>query len=519
MKSAAIFFSSAAVCWSQPIISAVEDAASNIPLKTFGSPPSFANASIAQGSMFVVKGNGLGPASIVVANSYPLQTTLAGTSIQIVVSGTATNAIMYYTQAQQVAAILPSSTPVGAGHISVYYNGQYNSFDIYVVQNNVAMYTVDESGGGDAVITLADNSLVMPNNAPNPGDTVVFLANGLGPVSDDESLPATGGDMTSVPLEVFIGGQPAKVLYRGRNTCCVSLDQINVQIPQNVSTGCVVSVTMRIGTLVSNTTTMPIRSSGRVCTPTNPAISQADVQHLMSQKSLNIGIISLERSIPRSGVDVLTPSFKKVSGLPSLVLDELVDVPAPGSCTVTYNFVGNNWYLKLPNANLDAGSIALSGPTGVIAIPNNGGRFLDPGPYTATAAGGADIGAFQMVERVPPAFTWNYLNNSTIETFDRTQGITVTWSGANSSSYVTISGYGNDASSTTFFSCTARVSDGSFTVPPLVLQSLPADGTIMGAVEIEAVSIQAPFAAKGLDFGIAWAAEYDASGLGTVVFQ
>lgn len=217
------------------------------------------------------------------------------------------------------------------------------------------------------MVTLADNSLVMPNNAPNPGEVVVFWANGLGPVPYDETQPAKAGDMTSVPLEVFIGGLPAQVQYRGRNPCCVSLDQINVQIPPGVNTGCVVSVVMRIGNLVSNTATIPVASSGRVCRPTNPAISQSDVQRLMGLTSIRAGIISLERSMPRAGaldLDSFGASLNRYSGLPSLVLDEVLDVPAPGSCTVTQEDVqisgGTDWNdptRAIPFSQMDVGSI------------------------------------------------------------------------------------------------------------------------------------------------------------------
>jgi uncharacterized protein (TIGR03437 family) len=321
LRNAALSLVAATVCYGQPVISAVANAASNIPLiaNRPDAPLIFVNGSLAQGAMFIVKGSGLGPASVVVANSYPLQTTLAGTSVQVVVRGQTTNAIMYYAGSQQVAAILPSTTPLGFGQMNVSYDSRTSSYPINVVQSNVAMYTLGQTGAGDALVTLADNSLVLPNNAPNPGDLVVFWANGLGPVPYDETLPAAGGDMTSIPLEVFIGGQIAKVLYRGRSPCCESLDQVNVQIPAGVSTGCVVSVVMRIGELVSNTATMPIASSGRVCTPTNPAISQGDVQRLMGKNSLNIGIVSLERSMPRSGTLDLDPLEANLEGIQALV--------------------------------------------------------------------------------------------------------------------------------------------------------------------------------------------------------
>src|SRR5690349_23146531 len=65
------------------------------------------NAGIAQGSMFVIFGSGMGPAVLQQVSSFPLPKTLAGTSVQVTAAnGTKVDAIMVYTSAGQVAAIL-----------------------------------------------------------------------------------------------------------------------------------------------------------------------------------------------------------------------------------------------------------------------------------------------------------------------------------------------------------------------------------------------------------------------------
>src|SRR5215472_457942 len=95
-----------------PAITSVANAASNI---TFNSP-------VAQGTVFVIKGSGLGPASISVASAPFQSTTLNGTSVTVAVGSTTINALMYYTSDAQVAALLPSNTPTGAGTFTVTYN-------------------------------------------------------------------------------------------------------------------------------------------------------------------------------------------------------------------------------------------------------------------------------------------------------------------------------------------------------------------------------------------------------------
>ena len=124
----AIIFGTAAACAAAPFITGVYNAGSWI-------PPSLPNSGVAQGAYLTVTGSGLGPASLVVAGSYPLQTTqgLGGTTVQVTVGGVTQTCIMYYTSGTQVSAILPSATPVGNGTLTVSYQGGSGSTAIQVV--------------------------------------------------------------------------------------------------------------------------------------------------------------------------------------------------------------------------------------------------------------------------------------------------------------------------------------------------------------------------------------------------
>src|SRR5260221_8272765 len=83
-------------------------------------PSGFPNSGIAQGSIFIVFGSGMGPSAIVYNNPpFPLQKQLSGTSIKATVGGTTVDAPMIYTLAGQVAAILPSITPTGDGTLTL----------------------------------------------------------------------------------------------------------------------------------------------------------------------------------------------------------------------------------------------------------------------------------------------------------------------------------------------------------------------------------------------------------------
>src|SRR5438046_10463721 len=68
-------------------------------------PAGFPNSGIAQGSLFLVFGTGLGPATLVQASKYPLGTELpspGGASIKVTVAGAHVDAIMVYTSAGPV---------------------------------------------------------------------------------------------------------------------------------------------------------------------------------------------------------------------------------------------------------------------------------------------------------------------------------------------------------------------------------------------------------------------------------
>lgn len=81
--------------------------------------PDLPNGGIAQGSMFIGFGSGMGPASIAFPSPWPFPTELAGTSMQVTVGGQTVDCFMVYTVATQVAAILPSNTPLGDGTLTV----------------------------------------------------------------------------------------------------------------------------------------------------------------------------------------------------------------------------------------------------------------------------------------------------------------------------------------------------------------------------------------------------------------
>src|SRR5580658_3652759 len=89
-------------------------------------PAGLPNSGIAQGSIFIIDGSGLGPDLLNQVQAYPLPTSqgLSGVTLQVTVGSVTQTCIMIYVyDSVQIAAILPSATPTGAGTLTVTYNG------------------------------------------------------------------------------------------------------------------------------------------------------------------------------------------------------------------------------------------------------------------------------------------------------------------------------------------------------------------------------------------------------------
>ncbi len=135
----------AAMATAQPIIQSngVVNAASN-------APSGLPNSGIAQGSIFLINGTGLGaanpaPMNLLQTTTFPLSTLgLNGTTVQVNGGGPVFLAIPLYESPTQVAAILPSSTPIGSALVTVTYNGQSSvASPIQVVQRGVGIFTLN----------------------------------------------------------------------------------------------------------------------------------------------------------------------------------------------------------------------------------------------------------------------------------------------------------------------------------------------------------------------------------------
>lgn len=512
-----------------PVISNVTNAASNVN----GVLP---NGGIAQGSIFTVVGTNLGPGTIAIADKAFQNTSLSGTSMSVTVGGVTVTPGLYYTVSNKVAALLPSNTPTGTGTVTVTYNGVVGlAAPITVVQSNLGIFTVTSDGLGVGIVTYPDYSLVSPMKATNcggpyttcgaanPGDTLVIWATGLGPISgNDVAGDGLGVPMPNVPLSVTVGGVKAAIGYQGRG-CCIGEDQIVFTIPDNAPTGCAVPLVTQIGNLVGNGTVIAIAPKGsRTCALSDPAIKDPSFVPTLTNSTAPFSFmqVTLNRdpningqgqingNIDTGSVDAL--NFTLAPNLQPFGAS-LLDNPPIGTC-VAYNQsqkpdIGNYFATFNP---LDPGpNVKVTGPNGSQSIPTNGnttlsatGAFLSPGSYTIAGTGGADIGSFTtpFTHPTPPTITSPAIGTNVNVT--RANGLTITWTGGTSNSYLRILGGNSTDNSGTIgasFQCIAPVNAGTFTIPPNMLLPLPTGS--FGGIEVRAFTV-GNFTASKVALGI-----------------
>lgn len=518
----------------QPRISGIQN---NYSYLIPGSP----NYAIAQGSIFVLYGSGMAPAGLLQQGFSPaLNRNLGGVSIKTTVGGVTTEAIPYYVSPGQIAAILPSATPVGNGTMTVTYNNQTSAtFALTVVQSAFGILTMGGNGLGNAAVYDLNYNYITPTNAANPGQIVYFWGTGQGPDPNDETrLIASPQNLAQLPFEFYIGNKPARVIYHGRSTY-PGLDQIAVEVPEGVS-GCYASAYAKTGNYMSNFVAIPVAATGRACT--DWFSSSAEVQNLLGtgKTEINMGWFYLSKFLTYSpGIlgqpalmvtqDSATAQFMRYTPFDSSNWGSVGGFANPG-CVVSV-FQAQNPFNSPFLKRLDAGpAVTLTLPDSntrtlaqqnvsnyeysqnsvtpgqALFIPNTGGTFRFKAP------GGPDVGPAEASLTIGSPLVWN--EHTTITTVSRTQPLTVTWTGGTPGGFVMIQGgslAGVNSEIYTAFGCTERVEAGRFTVPRDVLASMVASTVVpplnipMGTLLVQFFTLPARFTATGLDHGsIAW---------------
>ena len=495
---------------------------------------------VARGSWFVVFGTGLGPAAISLQTSLPYPPALSGTSVTFTPAGggTPVSALMYYTLATQVAALLPSGTPAGVYNVTVTYNNQTSSpVSVNVADHNFGFATQTSNGQGPAQATYGGYNLNRFTTGTLgqwslqpafPGESMVLWGTGIGPDPASDITGGSSGDQTaSAGVSVLVSGIAVTPVYAGRSSGSPGLDQINFTIPSNVTPSCFVSLQVSVGGSFSNLGTIAVAPAGQTACSV-PTMTETQLHTLDTGGTLTVGLFELGHSdivftkTVTEDQDVVGGWFGKYA------------VDTVGSANFALSQTGVCYMLQRtgteaeiafglpPQTTLDAGAqLTLNGPnasntaipqlsgniygaklydTGLLGSGAVGSPTLTQGAYTLSGTGGAGVGAFSASVALPGDFVWT--NESAVTgTISPSAPLTVTWSGV-ATGLVTIAGeaWTRVSGGTTpgaiysafGFLCNAAGSAGSFTVPAAMLQQLPSVGnnplnTTFGTLSVIAV--------------------------------
>jgi uncharacterized protein (TIGR03437 family) len=527
-----------------PTITAVQDAASNTP-------------SIAQGSIFIVKGSNLS-ASGYTPFGPPRPTVSSGVKVTFTPvsgGGAGTDAYLVYLYNQsgvnQIACILPSTVAVGSYNVTVTNGTVSTPVVAQVVANKIGLFTQDSTGSGLASVQNYISQAVVDLNRlttgsvngvtispAHPGQAVIAYGTGLGPLAAADNNPAVAyfDFSKSMTIQAIVGGVTIPVAYAGR-AGYPGEDQINFTLPANISPGCAVTLQISVNGKLSAPTSIAIAPDANSTACVMPGYTTQQLTNFDNGGTYTTGYFSLTQfamSIPSLGtekVNSIAGAFSKITGFQlASAAQGNVSVIQSGSCQVIQSTSGGTTSASGTLITLDAGTVTINGPAGSsltnqvltktdnsysltniegFSFPGQTNFSLPAGTYTLNGAGGNDVGTFNTSITLGSPLT---LSSPLPDTVVRSAGLTVNWSGGNASDLVeiiggtsTTTGTGSSAvTNSTSFLCLTTAGQRTFTVPASILTQLqPATtGSLIVASGVTPATFTASLKAGGsIDYG------------------
>ncbi len=505
-------------------------------------PPGLPNAGLARGGVFTIFGSNIGPTTAATVSAFPLTPNFNGVNLSVTQGGTSVSAIPIYVSVNQINAILPSNTPLGAASLRVGFNGRTSaSVQIEVVENAPGIYAISSGGFGPAVVQNFNTAIDQPVNsldtASARGQVITIWGTGLGRVPFADNVAPTALNL-EVPVTITIGERDAVRLYAGRSPCCAGVDQIVVRIPEDAPLGCYVPLRIKAGNTISNTVTMSIAATaGARCTdPFNPFTN-------LIRNSRRQGMILLDRTLNQMDTHIATVeqnTTESVRGffftkeLSPFAFDPQFSYPPPGSCLVQQTsgnaFRGAAMRGTPPASSaLDAGqSLRLNTPfSGNVEIPRNtspqvgysamvGSLRVNDGaglpkldfPNSTTVSFNGTIGEASIQPNSTSLFAWG--GRALIDRIRRDviTRIPFTPNDFNATSELSLIAYSAIQNATTAITCLAAPGVGEFVLTPDLMANLPlSQGRVDGSLAMLGIGIvpltrAVPFNASGLDGGL-----------------
>jgi uncharacterized protein (TIGR03437 family) len=221
------------------------------------SAASFLPGPIAPGELVTIHGAGFGPKSLTPLEVTPnrrASSLLAWT--RVLFDGIP--APMVWVAENQLTAIVPYEVAArGSSEVQIEYLGNRSApVKLTVAQSAPAIFTADSSGVGQgvAINTSSTSGRLEINSASSPaaiGSIVTVYATGAGqtnPTGIDGDFPGNPPPIAILPALATIGGMQAQVLSVTAVPNVVSgVVQVNLRIPDSVSSGAAVPLTIALG--------------------------------------------------------------------------------------------------------------------------------------------------------------------------------------------------------------------------------------------------------------------------------
>lgn len=426
-------------------------------------------------------------------------------------------------------AILPSSTPAGAGNMTVTHNNQVSAAaPIQVVASAFGIFAYNSEGSGQAIATDTNYQLNTIIHSFHAGDYVFLWGTGLGPIGASDAEPPPAGNLPGT-VTMHVGNTTAPVAYQGRAPCCAGLDQIVFQVPAGVA-GCYVPVGVETAGGVGNIGTIAVSASGQTCS--DSILGQNLVNKLAAGQKVDFGYLRLQSSLLQGegqsgpedyGMATVSEIDPGAAGLAEYGVSNGYCYAVDCSNGCAANGGGFASLSDSSPAQLDAGALSIASGSSMALtqyggfywadLSPNGVRYLWSNlPYALSATGGKDVDAFSVTDTTSE-LKLKFTNISSLDALPRSSDLQVQWSGANpamQNGEVTINAFSMPTGFTQFevLQCTAPASAGQFTIPAWVLSTLPPSGVYAGStypigfISIGQYDNPTVFSATGLDQGI-----------------
>lgn len=240
---------------------------------------------VAPDSIATAFGSRLATQTVLATPGQPLPVSLGGTTVEI----NQRAALLFYVTPTQIAFLVPPETEIGAANVSVRAgDGTVSTGTVRVAAVAPGFFTADGNGRGipaanllrvkpngqqtNEVLFVRDaltGNLVTVKANPGPEGERLFLILFLTGLRGAPDADRNGNSDESV--RVTVGGVESPPLYAGRQGGFAGLDQLNIELPRNLTgrgrLDIFVKVTNAVGVTSSNTVQIEMAATAADSTP------------------------------------------------------------------------------------------------------------------------------------------------------------------------------------------------------------------------------------------------------------